>query len=148
MMGGYWYLGPAPDGRRFCYAKHATFLCPVSDMAGDARVPDAEPANALVVAAEALGVSVRYLSGRLHSGHRRARVDGKLTDRCECGAKMNRLGFAYWTERPSTSDDAGAQISRAMFGEATERVGATHYADTKREAQTWAREELKIAKEA
>lgn len=149
-MNGYWYVGPAPDGRRFCWAKEPTFRCLVHERAYAARQPDATPTPALLAAADGLGVDVRWLAMRVAgASHGRARGDdGKLTDRCACGARMERLGFGYWTERLSDSDDVGATITRRLGGEPTERLDVTHYADTKREAQAWAREQLQVARDA
>jgi hypothetical protein len=153
MMGGYWYVGPASDGRRFCWAKEPSFRCPIHEDAYAIRREGSTMADGLATRAAAgvLGVDPRWLAMRIAGGsHGRTRVDGKLTDRCHCGVKMERLGFAYWTEREAPErTDAGAELTRHMFGnQPTEQLGERRYADTKREAQVWAREELKIAKVA
>lgn len=155
MMGGYWYMGPAPDGRRFCYAKTPTFTCPIASAAQgflrDATLGSDPLAERVFDAASALRVDPKWLAQRVSSGsHHRERVDGKLTDRCTCGARMDRLGFAIWVEREAPErTDTSARFTREVFGgQPVERVGRTRYADTKREAQTWARQELAAAKAA
>lgn len=155
-MFSYFYYGPAPDGRHFCYAKAPTFQCPVAMDAAELRTPEPEPTAGLQVraAAELLGVDARWLAARVASSsyHDRARVGGKLTDRCTCGARMERLGFAVWTERPRTKAELaepGAQISSRLFGtdSATHvQDGPRAYQDTKRDAQEWARRQLQHAK--
>lgn len=144
---GYWYVGPAPDGRRFCYAKAPSYICPVHEAAQEARRPEAEAPPQLAAAAEALGVEVRWLAASVgRYGHERARVDGKLTERCRCGARMRRLGFACWEEAPPTEEGSLDRMAERLGFSHMER-GQTRYQDTKREAEAWARRQLQHAKQ-
>lgn len=131
----YW---EAADGRRFCYARDATYRCPVSSMT--------ELDDGLRAAADALGVHpgklVRLLAAPHPHGARRERVDGQLTETCaHCGHRLQRDGFRVWVERPATEEEvrenAGLAISsRLGYGaRVTERVS---WCDTKKEARTWA----------
>jgi hypothetical protein len=143
----YFYVGPAADGRRFCWAKAPSFTCPVHERAYEARLPDGPLPVAMSDAAYRLGLDARWLARRIAQGtHGRARVDGKLTDRCQCGAKMRRNGFACWAEREDTSEGVSQDLTRHLGSTPVVRVGPTRYMDTKREAEAWARDELAVAR--
>lgn len=148
----YWYVGPAPDGRRFCWSKVPTFTCPVHEDAAELRRDEPPPGAGLQIhaAAALLAVDARWLAMRVagasHGRRREPGENGKLTSICMCGHRMERKGFAYWTEREAERDDVGAQITRAMGSTPVERLDATHYAETKREAEAWAREQLQVAR--
>lgn len=151
MLGRYFYVGPAPDGRHFCWSKTPTYECPVAMLATAARVPGSEPGTALRAAAETLGVEVRWLAMRVAgASHGRKRdAQEKLTERCQCGARMKRVGFAYWVERPRTEterQETGARISQALGGGDYVQDGPRRYQVTKREAEAWARRQLQHAK--
>jgi len=154
MFGGYWYVGPAPDGHIYCWAKEPSFICPAQDLGAAARRPDTQPGPELTRAAELMGVDARWLAMRVAGGsHGRTRDDReRLTDRCTCGARMTRLGYAYWTERPRTEEELeepGARISqRLLGGDAHTHIqdGERRYQDTKKEAEAWARRQLSHAK--
>lgn len=171
-----WYF-EAPDGRRFNWNKEPTYTCPhegiryeVHDFGtGKVTITDARPADEAVgitfsryiseetkQAAAALGVDPLKLAKMITAGHRstygRERVDGKLTEKCRaCGAKMERLGFRCWIDRPVSADEAteGEQASKAIAGRLgfadPRRTVQTFYAETKREADRWARDELATA---
>ena len=137
-MSGYWYI-QGSDGKQFCWAREPTFRCRYSEQA-PSKLSDA---------AVALGLSnLDELFKRAHqrgSIRKRDPKTNRLTNRCQaCGAKLVRRGFAYWVERPPTAKDSGeqqvsARISNRLGGTGLVRE-ETHYADTKREAETWARE--------
>ena len=149
----YWIVGPSKDGRRWAWAKSPTFTCPVERSASEARREGALPSEELMASAAILGVDARWLAMRLAgASHGRERdAQERLTDRCRCGAKLRREGFACWVERLPTEDEleqTGAQISRALGGDGWRQDGPRRYMDTKREAEAWAREQLAVARSA
>jgi hypothetical protein len=80
------------------------------------------------------------------SGAGRARIDGRLTDTCSaCGHKLTRKGFRYWIEAKPHVPNARARIAQRLgYGE-YEQVEGSWYAETKRDAQTWAQGRAKEA---
>ena len=151
-MVGYWYIEGA-DGRRYCYAKEPTFVCPMGEPVEYDRVEDSEDREptarltvpAITPAAERLAMDPLLLAKLIRSAHQRhgagrARVDGRLTDTCAaCGHKMVRHGFRYWIEaKPRTADPRTRIAQRLGFSE-YQQVEGSWYARTKRDAQTWAR---------
>lgn len=169
----------APDRRQFCYATHPTFTCPQSrslwdyhDLeTGDTKVVEREPGERMGVTftrhvndrvkhgARQLGMDPDRLAGMIAVAHRRdsgrARIDGKLTDKCKvCGAKMERVGFHCWVERPYTEEELESSSARATvslnaaLGTQALKTIRNLYVDTKKEAREWAYDEFKTAKAA
>lgn len=160
-----WYF-EAPDGRRFNWNKAPTYICPNADpirveVDGDERIETITLDRAVAIDAAARGLmmdplKLARLIKRSHRSfsYQRERVNGKLTDRCECcGAKMDRLGFRCWVDRPKTEDELTSEdrtssrvAERLGFDPGRRVVVHSFYADTKREADAWARDELRTAK--
>jgi hypothetical protein len=142
MMGGYWYV-PGNDGRRYCYAKEPTFVCPVGNVKLEGP-DDPEPGHYVVTetveqAAMLLGVEPRFLTGKLRHSAERSRVDGRLTDACaSCGHKLERLGYRIWVEAKAPKDGAASRINRRLGGDGFVTVEGSWYRGTKKEAQEWA----------
>lgn len=147
MFGSYWYIEGA-DGRHYCYAKDASYECPVGAGEMDDILRDAT--NAIGFDEELFNYLVRRWH---HSAHRR-RIDGKLTDLCEsCGHKLTRRGVRYWIEGPPPKDGEGMarvsrQINLAMGGSGFTTVEGPWYAKTRKAAQEWARMRVRQTKEA
>jgi hypothetical protein len=171
----YW---DGPGGARYCFNIEPTFRCPHDGLrydvvelgTGKVTVTELRPRDETVgitfsihvtdeakAAADLLGVDplklTRMLARSHNSNHGRERVNGKLTDRCKaCGAKMERLGFRVWIERPKTEEELTAQdrtsshvAERLGFsGERTVTVRSA-YTDTKREAKQWCLDERATA---
>jgi hypothetical protein len=151
-MSGYWYIGGA-DGRRYCFAKEPTFVCPMSEPVVFDRPEDGadrEPVPRLTVpaitpAAEQLAMSPLLLANLIRSAHNRpgagrARVDGRLTETCAaCGHKLIRKGFRYWIEAKPAAASSRTRIARRLGFSEYEQVEGSWYAKTKRDARTWAR---------
>lgn len=152
----------APDGRHFCWNVDPTFVCPLAwfertDDEAKARIPTA----AVEAAAAALGCGGDELARileRQHASftHTRRRVDGRLTDICDCcGSRMERKGFRVWADRPKTqeeltgNDRVASQIGQRLGFSGEQRVTLRNfYVDTKREAKAWALDELRTAESA
>jgi hypothetical protein len=149
----------APDGRRFCFITHPTFLCPLATFE---RAEDENRSrvltDAVVAAAGVLGCDPADLARIIEGSHARAgtsrkrTADGKLTADCgSCGARMERLGFRCFIEAPipDGEETQGEQASRAIAGRlgfsAPMRTERSFYVDTKREAREWALDELRTA---
>lgn len=145
MLGGYWYIEGA-DGRHYCYAKEPSFVCPIgsADRLGDL----------FDTACEEAGISKEWMLRRLRHNGYRARVNDRLTDRCEsCGHKLDRLGFRCWIEEPYTREDlrdssvrVTVQLNKTLSGNTPFKTVKSFHLDTKREAQRWAREEVALTK--
>lgn len=136
----YWYLD-GPDQIRFCFDRHPRFQC---------RVGEGGSADELQAAGEQLGVlklvELVELAHRRRGRAERDRQDGKLTDRCAtCGARMERLGFMAWAERPAAPDSTGTQMAERLGANAVPVRGDGICFPTKREAEAWAREQLEVA---
>ena len=150
-MPGYWYIEGA-DGRRYCYAKDPTYLCPMGDPVVYERSEDSEDSepvprltlDVMVPAAERLGMDQMLLakvigSAHLRAGAGRARIDGRLTDICAtCGHKLIRKGFRYWIEAKPRTADSQTRIAQRLGFSDYRQVEGSWYANTKRDAQTWA----------
>jgi hypothetical protein len=136
-------------GARFCYAVQPTYLCPLGE-------PDLEAVEApWQAAARELGCSPVYLAREIRRAHRSHRIgrerdaDGKLTDRCTvCGARMERHGFAAWSEAPDPEEYRQRIADRLGFAMAVVQSTPRRYFERKREAMEWAREESKISRAA
>ena len=147
----YRYYNGAP-GRRYCYAADPTFVCPYGQLKVSTdeqwEVPEAFAQAAALL--DVFPDNLVRLVVRGHRNNRRARIDGKLTDRCDnCGHRMDRLGFRCWIEqdRPPEHWGTSDQITRSLGGTPSEIV-KTVYLDTKKEARSWALEESRISKAA
>lgn len=123
-----WYIRGA-DGKDYCWAKEPSYRCPIGSAE---RLGDI-----LEAAAEELGVGREWLLRKIKHAGRRARVDGRLTDRCaECGHKLERLGF-HCSIRVHDDEQTVAGFTMA-------KMEKQFYLDTKREAERWAREEVRL----
>lgn len=87
-------------------------------------------------------------------GMERKRVDGKLTNECvACGGRLTRKGFYAYADEPipegeETSEQrASAAISNRLGFDSSgpRRTTWSGHFGTKREAQEWAHENMKIA---
>lgn len=146
----YRYYQGAP-GRRYCYAPDPTFTCPYGQLKYTTENEEWSAPEPFMQAAALLDVfpdSLVRLVVRGHRNNRRARIDGKLTDRCDnCGHRMERLGFRCWVEQDKPPGQFGTsdEITSRLGGTPTEIV-KTVYLDTKKEARSWALEESRISK--
>jgi len=147
--------------RRFCFAVHPTFVCPLADPNPERPAGDVGSPWGLGIdeAAQAMGCAPGHLAEILRLAHRRRRAerergpDGRLTDNCTvCLSKMRRLGFRAWVTDPIAQEDLRAEqrsslaISQRLGGHYDPRVtvGEVRWFDTKKEAREWAREESRI----
>lgn len=145
MTGGYWYI-EGGDDRHFCYAKTPSFVC---------RHADGDDLGRLAgLAAEERGITrlaeiVRNAHRRSVSSIRARDAAGKLTDDCAvCGAKLKRLGFAVWEERPAGEETSQHRIAQRLGFGSHVRVGETKYRRTKKAASDWAAKNAKASREA
>ncbi len=141
MSGNYVYISDG-DGRRYCWERHPTYVCPhaTHNETHDQTVP-----AGLAGAAEALACDVTLLSGILTRAHaslnagRRRDSNDRLTEECAiCGRRMQRPGFAYWVAAKAPKDSARFRIAQRLGGDPFERVEGPWYAKTKRDARAWA----------
>ncbi len=131
------------DAHRFCVNDSPSFRCPV----GGLPHPDPDGGSAawpiwLEDRASELGVRADWLAARLRHGPGRMRVDGKLTNHCRCGARLERLGFLCWEERDPAGDELDSstqQIAQRLTGRPNAVTLWSGYKPTKREAHAWAR---------
>lgn len=151
----------APDGRRFLWNKAPTYLCPLADPVeypgreGGEHVLRPATAPALEAAAAAIGGDALLLGRAIRLAHQRAhgtqrlRVNDRPTDLCAvCGARLERLGFRIWIDTPRDPTTVERQLAEHLGLDAPREVLFNSYADTKREAEAWARDELAGAKAA
>jgi hypothetical protein len=175
----YWGL---PDGREFRFATEPLFECPQAaivyevwdpskPVGSEKTITRRRPEEAVGVthtrhvtaeaqaAADALGVDPKKLLGMLTAAHRRnglgvrARVDGRLTDRCDvCGARMERKGYMAAVWEPTPEEELGdsrstVELNRHLNpGYVHMRPVKVVYLDTRREAKQWAYDEYATAK--
>lgn len=157
MFGSNYRYWDGPGGTRYCFNIEPTFVCPNADptfvLPSPKIVGLTEPVRA---AARILGMEpwkFEHILQRAHASHTRERVAGKLTDRCSvCGAKMDRLGFRVWIERPKseeelTPEDRTSSNVAQRLGFSGERtvVLRSAYTETKREAKQWCLDERATA---
>lgn len=154
----YW-SGPADT--RYCFNVDPTFICPNADpirVEGEGVTITRDRCVAIDAAAKALMMEPVKLARMMQRSHRsfthsRERVDGKLTNRCACcGAKMDRLGFRVWIERPKTAEEltpedrVGSRVAERLgFDGQKTVIVRSAYVDTKREAKQWCLDEKHTA---
>jgi hypothetical protein len=145
MSANYFYFEGA-DGRRYCYAGEPSFRCPIGAIERD---PIAEDAGFILTpaienAAAELDLDPQFLAERLKHSAGRARVGGKLVEKCiTCGTKLERLGYRYWIM--AKVSDEGAREANARIAD---RLGfnadgfvtveGSWYAETRKAAKAWA----------
>lgn len=176
----YWSIKGDPEGRHFCFTTEPFFECPnsrityeVQNLAtGEKTLTTRRPeervgwtftrhvSDEAAQAAQLLGVEPKKLLAILGNAHRhraaeRARVNGKLTNRCAtCGAKMIDHGYSAYVERPKREDEYhegdrtnAALAERMGFQPPMLRlVGTTGL--KRSEARQWAYEQYELAQAA
>lgn len=160
MASGWWYV-EALDGTRFAWSKAPAFRCELATFeqrdAGDGtfaeRIVTTAPVEHAAAALQLQAGELAALLIRAHrsSGGERRRVDGRLTSDCAvCGRRMTRLGFRAWIDRPlrddelTDSDRTSRRIAVRLGLDGRRLVLVREvYLATKREAESWARHELR-----
>lgn len=174
----YWHIKGDPEEREFCYTTTPLYVCrfasvryEVTDMASGEKTiverPPEErvgitfrhaPSDDVVAAAAHMGMDPSKLAHLIRKGHfhaERARVDGKLTDRCSaCGRRMENKGCSAYVQRPrrEDEDDSTSRVNRRLseamgFGGPMVRLkGVTGL--PRKDAKQWAYDEYLIAKAA
>jgi hypothetical protein len=157
-MAGYWYF-KGTDGRRYCYAKDPTYVCPMSEpliytRREDSDSTELDPCLAIAEmtpAAQELGMNPIRLAELIASSHRqagasRARVDGRLMDICAtCGHRMIRKGYRHWIEETPRTADSQTRIAQRLGFSDYRQVEGSWYSKTKRDARSWAHSRANLA---
>lgn len=141
-MSGTYVFIPGADGRRYCWARHPTYVCAHATL----EQTEDQPAPAGVAeAARALSCDATLLARILTRAHasinagRRREDSGTLSEDCAiCGRRLQRPGFAYWIAAAAPKGSARARIAQRLGGDPFEGVEGPWYAKRKRDARAWA----------